>query len=129
MVADVEAYPEFLPWVAGVRVLEQGEEKIIAETLVRFKGFRGKYTSQVALKKPDDPQQEGQITVQMVEGPFTHLTTLWHFMPQGEGTLIDFHIDFAFRSRVLEKMIGAVFNRKVEAMVDAFEARADILYR
>ena len=50
-------------------------------------------------------------------------------MPEGEGhCLIDFYIDFEFRSRFFQKMMGVVFNEAVQMMVSAFEKRARQLY-
>ena len=42
--------------------------------------------------------------------------------------MIDFYVDFEFRSRILEKAIGVVFNEAVGRMVGAFEKRAKQLY-
>jgi coenzyme Q-binding protein COQ10 len=51
-------------------------------------------------------------------------------MPAGGGQscLIDFYVDFEFRSKVLQKLIGAVFDRAVRIMVQAFETRAEAIY-
>jgi coenzyme Q-binding protein COQ10 len=42
--------------------------------------------------------------------------------------VIDFFIDFEFRSRMLQGLIGPLFNEAVRRMVSAFEARARKLY-
>jgi coenzyme Q-binding protein COQ10 len=42
--------------------------------------------------------------------------------------VIDFYVDFEFRSRMLQKLIGLLFNEAVSRMVSAFEARARQLY-
>ncbi len=53
VVADVERYPEFLPWCSALRVLSRakdGEREIVmAEMLVGFKALRERYTSRVVL--------------------------------------------------------------------------------
>ena len=41
---------------------------------------------------------------------------------------IDFFVDFEFRSAVLQKLIGVLFNEAVRRMVAAFESRANKLY-
>ena len=68
IVADIEAYTEFLPWVAAARILEKNEDIIIAELLVKYKIFRSSYISRVKLI----PKQE--IIVELVDGPFKHLS-------------------------------------------------------
>ena len=44
------------------------------------------------------------------------------------GCLIDFYVDFEFRSRFLRGLLGVLFNEAVRHMVGAFEARARQLY-
>ena len=123
LVADVENYPEFLPWCRAVRVLERGEGYVIAEMLIAFNGIRESYTSRVELKRPDS------IIVTMVKGPFHHLDNFWRFFPESYGhTRIEFDLDFNFNSRLLDTLIGALFTRATEKMVSAFTARARQLY-
>jgi coenzyme Q-binding protein COQ10 len=42
--------------------------------------------------------------------------------------LIDFCVDFAFKSRVFEMLAGQVFDRALRMMINAFEERAARLY-
>ena len=50
-------------------------------------------------------------------------------LPMADGrTCIDFYVDFEFRSALLQKLIGLLFNEAVRRMVAAFEARAKQLY-
>ena len=39
LVADVRAYPQFLPWVVGSRVVSQSQTLITADLIVGFKVF------------------------------------------------------------------------------------------
>jgi coenzyme Q-binding protein COQ10 len=123
LVADVERYPEFLPWCLGARLRERTPERITADLLIGFKMVRERFTSRVVLDRPL------RIDVSYAEGPFRHLTNHWEFVRQPDGTcLIDFYVDFEFRSRMLQKIIGVLFNEAVKRMVGAFEARARQLY-
>src|SRR6185437_6160964 len=53
VVADVERYPEFLPWVAALRIKSRSQEGareiVIAEMAVGFRTLRERYTSKVVL--------------------------------------------------------------------------------
>ena len=70
-----------------------------------------------------------RIDVAYTEGPFRHLNNHWLFKPAPDGgTLIDFYVDFEFRSAMLQKIIGALFSEAVKRMVGAFEHRAERLY-
>jgi coenzyme Q-binding protein COQ10 len=67
------------------------------------------------------------INVEMTDGPFTHLTNKWEFWKFDESTKIIFAIDFAFRSKMLDKLIGGIFEKALVKMTDAFTKRADVI--
>ena len=123
LVADIERYPEFLPWCVGARIRERKGNEILGDLLIGYKMVRERFTSRVILNRPD------HIDVSYSEGPFRYLTNHWHFFPQaGGGCIIDFYVDFEFRSRLLQKIMEMFFNEAVKRMVSAFEARAHALY-
>ena len=45
-----------------------------------------------------------------------------------ESCEVDFFVDFEFRSRTLQALIGVVFNQAMQQIVNAFERRAEELY-
>jgi coenzyme Q-binding protein COQ10 len=123
LVADVARYGEFLPWVVAVRVREDGATEMIADLVVGFKGISERFTSKVNKDRPN------HIHVDYLEGPLQHLTNDWTFRPDGQGgTLVDFCVDFAFKSRIFEMLAGQVFDRALRKMIGAFEERAVALY-
>src|SRR5258706_7170231 len=124
LVADVERYPDFLPWITAARIKTRDGDTFAADVLVGFKAFREKFTSRVTLDRA-----ARAIVAEYIEGPFKHLTNRWHFEPAADGgCTVNFEIDFAFKVRVLEQLIGALFDRAVMKMTDAFEKRAHTLY-
>lgn len=131
LVADVERYPEFLPWCRGARILARGPNEFTAELIIHFKGFTERYTSRVTLSPPQGAPSLAAIGVTLVRGPFHHLENHWKFTEISHSpaaTEIDFFLDFAFRSRLLEGLIGGMFARASAKMVGAFAARAAVLY-
>lgn len=123
LVADVESYPRFLPWVVATRVRERTSTFLVADMSVGFRAIRETFTSRVTLDRPR------AIHVDYVSGPLRHLTNDWRFSPaDGGGTRVDFSVDFAFRSRLFERLAGAFFHEAFVRMVRAFEARARVLY-
>ncbi len=124
LVADVGRYAEFLPWVAAVRVKSNNESEMVADLVVGFKGLHETFSSRVHKHRPD------RIAVDYLEGPLKHLHNEWHFAPDGNsgGTIVDFSVDFAFRSAIFERLAGAMFERAFLKMTDAFETRAGVLY-
>ena len=124
LVADVERYPEFLPWCIGARIRERSESLLVADLVIGFKVIRERFTSRVALDRPNLG-----IEVAYANGPFKHLSNRWRFeaTPEG-GCRIDFYVEFEFRSAMLQKLIGVLFHEAVKRMVSAFETRARALY-
>lgn len=123
LVADVQRYAEFLPWVTGIRVRQDGETHMLADMIVGFKGLRETFTSKVEKTWPS------RIHVDYVDGPLKYLRNEWSFKPDGAGgCLVDFSVDFAFKNRVFEMLAGQVFDRALRRMIGAFEDRAAALY-
>ena len=122
LVADVERYPEFLPWCVGARIRERQPDLIVADLIIGFRMFRERFTSRVALDPPR------RIDVTYTEGPFRYLNNHWAFATVPGGCRIDFFVDFEFKSRLLQKVIELLFGEAVRRMVGAFEGRTRQLY-
>jgi len=122
LVADVRRYPEFLPWCVGARIVSKSETEVVADLTIGFKMFRESFRSQVTLDRPE------RIQVRYLNGPFRYLNNQWRFLPHPNGTEVRFFVDFEFRSRMLQMVIGTVFEQAVRLMVRAFERRAMVLY-
>jgi coenzyme Q-binding protein COQ10 len=128
LVADIEKYPEFLPWCIGARVRERRDNVVIADLIIGFKMIRERFTSRVTLTPPAEGATP-RIDVAYIEGPMRQMSNRWLFKAEpGGGTMIDFHVEFEFRSKILETLIGTLFHEAVKRMVNAFEARAAALY-
>ena len=122
IVADVEQYPKFLPWVVALRVLSRRRDGLTAEMAVGYGALRERYTSDVRL----DPVARA-VDVVEIKGPFKCLENHWRFTPTEGGCEVDFSILFEFRSRLLHGMAGRAFEKVMLKMTDAFEARAAAL--
>ncbi len=130
LVADVAAYPEFLPWCQAARIrsvtpLPDGTGEVMsADLVISFKLFRERFGSRVTLRPAAH-----KIDVEYLDGPFRYLNNHWRFKPAEEGACdVDFFVDFEFRSSVLQALIGVVFNEAMLRIVRAFEHRAEALY-
>jgi coenzyme Q-binding protein COQ10 len=122
LVADVGKYPEFLPWCVGARIRSQTEHELVADLTIGFGPFRESFTSRVSLERP------ARIRVRYENGPFRYLNNQWVFIPDPGGVQVDFWVDFEFRSKLLQRAIGVVFNEAVRRMVGAFLKRAADVY-
>ena len=123
LVADIEKYNEFLPWVVAVRIKSSSDAQTIADLVVGFNAFKERFTSKVTKHAPD------RIMVDYVDGPLKYLHNEWKFTPApGGGTELCFAVDFAFKSRLFETLAGQMFDRALRRMTSAFEQRAAALY-
>jgi coenzyme Q-binding protein COQ10 len=122
LVADIERYPEFLPWCVGARIRERRPDLVVADLIIGFRMFRERFTSRVSLSPP------GRIDVTYAEGPFRYLSNHWTFTPIAGECRVGFFVDFEFESRLLQRLIEVLFSEAVRRMVGAFEKRARDLY-
>ncbi len=123
LVADVASYDQFLPWVSAVRIRSNSDSEMVADLMVGFKALREKFTSKVSKQRP------ASIHVDYLDGPLKYLRNDWKFASNGQGgTLVDFAIEFEFKSRLFEMVAGQVFDRALRMMIGAFEERAAKLY-
>lgn len=127
LVADVRRYPEFVPHCRALRVIAEdapeGVGTLDAEMIVAYRAFRERFKCRVTLDRP-----QGAIDVAYIEGPFRKLATQWRFLPHAEGSVVDFFVDFEFRSLLLQATAAAVFERAFVKMSDAFVERAHAIY-
>lgn len=127
LVADVARYPEFLPWTAAARIRsrkDMGDHEVMeADLVISFKVFRERFGSRVVLR----PERH-EIDTEYIDGPFRYMKSTWAFRDAGGGCEVTFFVDFEFRTPILQKIIGVVFNEAMHRIVRAFEKRAAELY-
>lgn len=130
LVGDVAAYPQFVPWITHMRTWNaqasgEGIDSLDAEAGVGFAFLRERFATRVLRDA-----RARTIDVNLLSGPFRKLENRWAFAETGDGnTRIDFSIDFAFKSRLLETLLAANFNQAVDRLIGCFEAEAAKRYR
>lgn len=129
LVADVEKYPLFVPLCSALRVRSRqpqtdGRLVMIADMTVAYKLIRETFGSRVTMNR------DGlEILVEYLDGPFSHLENRWTFKDDGAGgCVVEFFIDYTFKSRMLGVLMGAMFDAAFRRFADAFEKRADAIY-
>lgn len=128
LVADVERYPEFLPFceslVVKARERKEDREILIADMTIGYKLVRETITSRVTLDR-----ERMEILADNVSGPFRQMRNTWHFRPLDNGGCeIGFSISYEFKSRALAVLVGGLFDKVFSRFADAFEARADVIF-
>ncbi len=67
--------------------------------------------------------------MQLVDGPFRALQGRWCFEPLGDvGCKISLFLEYEFSSRMVSLVVGPVFNKIANTLVDAFQKRAVEVY-
>lgn len=127
LVADIEKYPDFLPLCTGLTILSRqqtaGGEELTARMSIGYKSIAESFTTRVVIDRPDR-----RIDVSYLDGPFKHLENRWKFLDNASGSMVDFFIDYEFRSKLLGALMGAMFDQAFRRFTHAFEERASQVY-
>ncbi len=123
LVENLTAYPEFLPWCGCTEILEREGEITRAAITIDFRGLKQRFSTE---NRANPPQL---IEMSLLHGPFRHLDGSWRFKALGDDACkIEFRLHYEFSSKLLEKLVGPVFNFIASTFVDAFVKRALQVY-
>lgn len=123
LVADVEKYPQFMPWCGGASVSNRDETGMQASITISLAGIKQTFTTR------NTHQYPSCIELELVDGPFSALKGRWEFIPLSEDACkVLFTLNYAFSNRALETMVGPIFNRIATSFIDSFTQRAQVCY-
>ena len=119
LVADVESYPQFLPWCDRAVVSLREPGRTVATLRIDFHGLKQEFTTE------NLDQPGARIDMKLVSGPFRSLEGSWSFIGLGEnGCKVELSLRYEFSSAILERAIGPVFHGIADGLVEAFVRRA-----
>ena len=122
LVDRVEQYPQFLPWCGAATVHARDAMETRATIGIRYLGVQQSFTTRNIKSRPM------QMTLQLVEGPFSALEGAWRFTPlAADACKIEFQLQYAFANALVEQVVGPVMSMIAETFVDRFVARAESL--
>lgn len=120
LVDRVEDYPLFLPWCAGIEVIERRRDLTHATIHAHFSGVRVSFTTRNHKHSPE------WMRMELSRGPFRSLSGYWRFTALAQcACKVEFGLEYEFASAVVDRLVGPAFNRIADTMVDAFLARAE----
>ena len=123
LVDRCEDYKQFLPWCGGAEVHERTDAITHATLHVSYHGIKTHFTTENEKTYPT------LMRIHLKEGPFRHLDGTWRFTALGDAACkIEFELHYEFSSRLLEKVLGPVFNHIANTFVDSFVKRAATVY-
>ena len=122
LVEDIESYPQFLPWCERVEVTRDGDETR-ARLFIAYRGIRTSFMT-VNKNRPAE-----SVTVELVDGPLSALSGGWTFTPlEPRRSRVRLHLEYGFRSRVLETLFSPLFSVVFDRFADRFIERAKTHY-
>ena len=123
LVADIERYPDFLPWCSSATVHRREGSEVEASLEIA----RGPVRKSFRTRNTLHPRH--LIEISLVAGPFRRLQGHWQFVPLAErGCRISLQLDFAFSNRAMQTLLNPVFGEIADSLVDAFCSRATEQY-
>jgi len=122
---DVQSYPDFVPNCLAMEITPEAgnENRCRARMHIQFGPISQAYTSLVTLDT-----NSSTVTAEALDGPFSHLVSVWKLIPEGAGTLVRFDIDFALRNPMLAAIAEPAFAAKQEEIIEAFVDEAGRRY-
>ena len=129
LVTDVAKYPEFLPWCDQTRILSQDATGMVAEIGMALGGFRKSFTTK-------NVHLEGrQVKLSLIDGPFQQLEGTWDFYPLADANStevqracrVELTLHYSFES-MFGALVGPLFDKIAETLIDAFVKRAEQIY-
>ena len=119
LVAEIENYPQFISWCKFVSYKTDFPGCITAEIKAEIKGIPLNFST----RNKNTPFKS--IDINLHKGSFKALSGKWSFADIAEGQCnVGFFIEWKFRSLVLEKSSGFIFEQVADKIFDAFLERA-----
>ena len=123
LVANIDDYPKFLPWCSGVEIRERGDNVVVASIGINYHGVKQSFTTSNENTAPTT------IKMKLVDGPFKCLDGVWTFKALREDACkIELDMHYEFSGTLLDKLVGPVFGKIANSMVDSFCKRAETVY-
>ncbi|MGH8671782.1 MAG: type II toxin-antitoxin system RatA family toxin [Burkholderiales bacterium] len=123
LVEQVEHYPRFLPWCGSTEIHARNSETTLASIEIDYHRVKQSFTTRNVKCAPHS------IEIRLERGPFRTLEGLWRFSALGDGACkVEFSLSYEFSSKLLETLIGPVFENIAGTLLESFIQRAEAVY-
>ncbi len=123
LVADIERYPDFLPWCEAACIVSRLDDKVIAGLTIGLGALRTTFTTSNKLAGPQ------AMIMSLVDGPFRFLEGRWRFDALGNsGCKVLLDMEFEFSSTAQDLLFGRACELACNDLIGAFTLRARALY-
>lgn len=123
LVADVEAYPEFLSWCSDAKIIANENNIMEASLTISYHGLKKTFTTH------NESVPGKSMHMQLLDGPLKYLDGIWHFQELDDtSSKVTLDIEFEISNPVMRLVMGNVFEKIANSMVEEFVARANTVY-
>jgi coenzyme Q-binding protein COQ10 len=123
LAADVESYPEYLPWWISAHIRERASNEYRTDQVLGFGPIRVSFGSKTILQRPK------RIYVTSSDFPFRQFRLSWMFEPRsGPTCTVTVFAQFELRIAALQWICDRVLPTSILDIMTAFETRAASLY-
>ncbi len=122
LVADIESYPQFLPWCSKAAIKEKTSSEVVA-TLTAVAGIGIEFTTRNRNYPPD------RIEMELVNGVLEKLVGEWKFTVLAGGCRVLFKVDFELPRGLAMLSVSFFLKQAMGSIVDAFSKRAQQVYK
>ncbi|MCS7272938.1 MAG: SRPBCC family protein [Fimbriimonadales bacterium] len=125
---EVEAFPEFMPDVKSVKVLEKSEDG--SRTVTEWVAYASQLKLQVKWTE-EDLWNDANYTChfRQLKGDYDQMQGLWEFLPHPEGTLFRSTLDYELRLPLLgalvQKVVHHLVTLNLKGIMEGIKARAE----
>ncbi|GIV10227.1 MAG: hypothetical protein KatS3mg019_2318 [Fimbriimonadales bacterium] len=129
---DVESFPEFMPDVKSVRILEKSEDG--SRTLTEWVAYASQLKLQVKWTE-QDIWNDADHTCRFcqVKGDYDQMEGLWEFLPHPEGALFRSTLDYELRvpllGAIVQKVVHHLVTQNLKGILEGVKARAEAMAR
>jgi ribosome-associated toxin RatA of RatAB toxin-antitoxin module len=125
VVKDYEKYPEFMPDLKSIQVLEQDEKRVLAKWTGRIEEVK----MDIKWTQEDVWMSEHHTHFRQTTGDYEKMEGDWRFTPEGNGTRFDSVVDVEFRIPLVGALIKGLIAKKakenLESTLNAIKNRAE----
>ncbi len=129
---DVEAFPQFMPDVKSVKILEKSEDG--SRTLTEWVAYASQLKLQVKWTEEDLWDNANHTCrFRQVKGDYDQMEGLWEFLPHPEGTLFRSVLDYELRvpllGAIVQKVVHHLITLNLKGILECVKARAEAMAR
>lgn len=125
---DVEAFPEFMPDVKSVKILEKSADG--SRTLTEWVAYASQLKLQVKWTEEDIWDDVNHTCrFRQLKGDYDQMEGLWEFLPHAEGTLFRSTLNYELRvpllGAIVQKVVHHLVTQNLKGILEGVKAQAE----